>query len=101
MFYWQGMHSVDTGHTGTCVIDIGMLWIYWPGPITAIKPLYDHTDIAVFNQIVNAVISVVSKCVEGRQRPAAGWTSTGMLAKCLLFCSFLTVSDFFRHTLYY
>ena len=67
---------------GTCVVDIGMLYIYWPGPITEIKPLYEHTDIAVFNQIVNAVISVVSKCVEGRQPPVAGWTSTGMLAQC-------------------
>ena len=68
--------------TGTCVIDIGMLWIYWPGPITEIKPLFEHTDIALFNQIVNAVISVVSNCVEGRQPPVAGWTSTGMLAQC-------------------
>ena len=68
--------------TGTCVIDIGLLWIYWPGPITEPKPFFEHTDIAVFNQIVNAAISVVSKCVEGRQRPVAGWTSTGILAQC-------------------
>ena len=67
--------------TGTCVIDIGMLYIYWPGAITEIKPVYEHTDIAVFNQIVNAAISVVSMCVESRQPPVAGWTSTGMLAQ--------------------
>ncbi|KAM0795955.1 hypothetical protein BDR22DRAFT_976498 [Usnea florida] len=62
---------------GTCVIDIGMLYIYWPGKITEIKPLFTRTDEATFNMIVNAAISVVSKCVESRREPVAGWIATG------------------------
>ena len=67
--------------TGTCVIDIGMLYIYWPGKITEIKPLFTRTDEATFNMIVNAAISVVSKCVESRREPVAGWIATGKSAQ--------------------
>ena len=68
--------------TGTCVIDIGMLDTYWPGSPAEIRPLYTRTDIATFNEIMNAAKYLYSKCVNAKQEPVAGWTFTGMLAQC-------------------
>ena len=89
--------------TGTCVIDIGMLYIYWPGKITEIKPLFTRTDEATFNMIVNAAINVVSKCVESRPEPVAGWIATGKSAHArhkIATLQLSTVYERLRYTLY-